>query len=69
MDEENYITLTSLGLEIAMNMYERHTLLTEFFINLGVDEKTAQEDACKVEHDISEKTFKAIREHVSNKKS
>lgn len=69
MDEENYITLTSLGLEIAMNMYERHTLLTEFFINLGVDEKTAQEDACKVEHDISEKTFKAIREHVSNKNS
>lgn len=64
MDEESYITLTDTGMEIARRMYERHKLLTEFFVHLGVEEKTAREDACKVEHDLSEKTFNAICEHA-----
>jgi len=51
-------------MENAIQIYERHKLLTEFFVNLGVDEKTAREDACKVEHDISEKTFNAICHHA-----
>lgn len=64
MDAENYITLTDTGMAIAKRMFERHTLLTEFFIRLGVDEATAREDACKVEHDLSERTFDAICEHA-----
>lgn len=64
MDETGLITLTETGMEIAKSMYERHNLLTEFFVRLGVDEKTAREDACKVEHDISETTFSAICEHA-----
>lgn len=64
MDSESYITLTESGMEIAKRIYERHKLLSEFFMRLGVDEKTAREDACKVEHDISAKTFDAICEHV-----
>lgn len=64
MDEDSYITLTDTGLEIARRMYERHKLLTEFFVHLGVDAETAREDACKVEHDLSEKTFRAICQHA-----
>ena len=64
MDSDSYITLTDTGMEIARRMYERHKLLTDFFIHLGVDEQTAREDACKVEHDLSEKTFNAICEHA-----
>lgn len=64
MDEDSYITLTDSGMEIARRIYERHKLLTEFFIRLGVDAETAREDACKVEHDLSEKTFDAICEHA-----
>ncbi|MFA7118622.1 MAG: metal-dependent transcriptional regulator, partial [Sphaerochaetaceae bacterium] len=60
MDKDKLITLTDSGMEIAARIYTRHKLLTEFFIRLGVDEETAREDACKVEHDISEKTFDAI---------
>ncbi len=63
-DEEGYLTLTEAGSEIANRIYNRHKLLTEFFMNLGVDEKTATEDACKVEHDISEVTFDAICRHA-----
>ena len=64
MDADNYITLTDTGMAIARRMYERHKLLTAFFIRLGVDEQTAREDACKVEHDLSEKTFDAICKHA-----
>ena len=64
MDGESYITLTDKGLEIAQRMYQRHKLLTGFFIRLGVDEKTAREDACKVEHDLSAETFDAICRHA-----
>ena len=64
MDREGRITLTESGLEIASRIYTRHQMLTAFFIRLGVDPETAREDACKVEHDISEETFAAICAHV-----
>lgn len=69
MDKDGLITLTDSGMEIAARIYERHRLLSEFFIRLGVDEKTALEDACRVEHDLSEKTFQAICRHAGSKKA
>ena len=64
MDKNGLITLTEAGMEIAQRMYTRHKLLTDFLIRLGVDEETAREDACKMEHDISSKTFEAICAHA-----
>ena len=61
MDKDNYIGLTDSGMEIARRIYDRHKALTQILIRIGVDPVTAQEDACKVEHDISPKTFDAIR--------
>lgn len=60
MDRYGRIELTEKGFSIAKRMYDRHKLLTEFLIRLGVDEETAKEDACKIEHDISEQTFNMI---------
>ena len=60
-DKSGFLSLTESGLEIANKIHERHTLLTEFLIKLGVDEKTASEDACKIEHDISQTTIEAIK--------
>lgn len=64
MDKEGYLTLTESGLDVAKKIYERHTLLSKFLVRLGVDEKTAAEDACKMEHGISDESFSAIKEHV-----
>ena len=64
MDKDGYLTLTESGLDVAKKIYERHTLLSKFLVRLGVDEKTATEDACKMEHDISDESFSAIKEHV-----
>ncbi len=64
MDRDGYISLTDSGYGIASNIYTRHKLLTGFFISLGVDEKTAAKDACKVEHDLSEETFEKIKAHA-----
>ena len=64
MDKEGFITLTEKGYEIASSVYNRHKLLTRFFVALGVNEQTAAADACKIEHDISEETFKKILEHA-----
>ncbi len=64
MDSEGHLTLTASGLEIASKIYERHTTLTALLIRLGVSEKTAAEDACKIEHDISDETFAAIKRHI-----
>lgn len=64
VDASGYITLTDAGLEIAEKIYERHILLTNFLVRLGVDEQTAAEDACKIEHDISDKSFEAIKNHI-----
>ncbi len=63
-DENGYIKLTEAGEERAKVIYERHTLLSQLLMNIGVDEKTATEDACRIEHYISEKTFDAIKAHV-----
>ncbi|MBQ9833245.1 MAG: metal-dependent transcriptional regulator [Clostridia bacterium] len=64
MDKYGLITLTDAGMEIAKRMYNRHKQLTSFLIRLGVDEATAREDACKIEHDISEQTFEMICRHA-----
>ncbi len=64
MDKDGLISLTESGLSIAQSMYERHTLLSNWLMMLGVDETTAREDACRIEHDLSEATFEAIRRHV-----
>lgn len=64
VDHNGYITLTGEGRAIAEKIYERHNLLTEFLVRLGVDEKTAAEDACKIEHNISDASFEAIKNHV-----
>jgi len=64
MDEENFITLTDAGREIAEKIYSRHTVLTELLIRLGVSEKTAAEDACRMEHTISDETFGALKAHL-----
>lgn len=66
-DENNFILLTPAGSEIAERIYERHQLLTKLFIRLGVNPATAREDACKVEHDLSDETFAAIRRHANEK--
>ena len=68
MDNDGYITLSKTGLEIAERMYERHTLLSSFLIRLGVDEKTAVEDACRIEHVISPETFQKLKDHVEGHK-
>ena len=68
MDANNLIALTESGMEIASRIYERHRLLTEFLIALGVDEDTARTDACKIEHDLSEKSFDAICKHAGKKR-
>ena len=63
-DKDGYLTLTDAGREVAEKMYQRHTVLSEFLISLGVDEDTACEDACKIEHHISDISFNAIKKHV-----
>ena len=70
MDKDGLITLTDSGMEIAAKMLQRHHTLTNFLVELGVDPVTAEEDACKMEHDISDQTFRAIcdlaRHHLEN---
>ena len=64
MDEEGFLTLTEEGRGLAEQIYERHTVLAAALESLGVDKTTAAEDACKIEHDISDKTFEAIKAHM-----
>lgn len=59
------ITLTDLGLEVAERTYERHKVLSKFFISIGVDEETAVNDACKIEHVISSETFAALKKYMN----
>ena len=61
---EGYLTLSEKGEELAKKIYERHTLLTSLLISLGVDEKTASDEACKIEHAISDASFEAIKSYV-----
>ncbi len=65
VDKAGYITLTEAGLERAAKIYERHTLLNDFLQRLGVSAETAAEDACKMEHIISDESFEAIKKHVA----
>ena len=64
VDHDGYITLTETGNAVAGKMYERHTWLTQFLVRLGVDEKIASEDACKIEHYISDASFEAIKNYA-----
>ena len=64
---EGYITLTEIGAEVSQKLFERHTILSNLLIRLGVDEATATEDACRIEHVISEKSFNALKKYIENK--
>ena len=63
-DKEGFLTLTEQGLQVAQTIFERHTLLSNVLIALGVSEATAMEDACKIEHVLSEETFEALKRHA-----
>lgn len=63
--DDGYITLTEKGMEIAQTMYERHTVLSQWLISLGVDEKIAVEDACRMEHTMSTESFTAIKNFIT----
>ena len=64
IDDDGYITLTPDGKEIAEKILNRHTLLTQMLVRMGVSQETAAADACKMEHVISDETFEAIKNHV-----
>lgn len=69
INQNGYITLTNEGRKIATEIYEKHKTISEFLINLGVSKEIALEDACKIEHDISNETFNAIKAYnISNNK-
>ena len=63
-DADGYLSLTEAGKEVAEKMYERHTLLTEFLVSIGVSREVAAEDACKMEHYMSDETFRAMKSHA-----
>ena len=65
VDEESQIALTERGLTVAKKIYERHTVLTEHLVRLGVDREIASEDACRIEHAISADSFQAIQAHIN----
>lgn len=69
LDGQGYIQLTEKGLIHAKSIYERHTVLTKLFIDLGVNEKTAVDDACRIEHYLSDETFNAIKKHLKKHNS
>ena len=66
MDDEGFITLTKNGRKIADTIYERHIAISDWLVSLGVDAKTAAQDACKMEHAMSEKSFMAIKKHIED---
>ncbi len=68
IDEAGDVRLTSEGQELAETIYERHTVLSQVLISLGVEKETAEEDACKIEHVISKATFDAIKKHINENK-
>ena len=67
IDKDGYITLTDEGLSVAQKIYERHTLLSKALMMIGVDEKTAAEDACRIEHVISDKSFEHLKKYMEGK--
>ena len=64
MNRSGFITVTEKGVAIADEIYTRHKKLTDFFVALGVNEEVAEDDACKIEHDLSDETFEAICNHI-----
>ena len=68
MDNDGYITLTEQGQKIADTVYERHVVISDWLVFLGIDKKTAVRDACKMEHALSEKSFSAIKNHIEKSK-
>lgn len=66
VDKDGYIILTDVGLEVGEKIYQRHQILTRFFVWLGVNQEVAAEDACKIEHDISDESFEAIKRVMEN---
>ncbi len=68
IDKEGYITLTDEGMQIASGVYERHTVLTQALIAIGVSPETARQDACRIEHDISAETFDKIKQHLNKQR-
>ena len=66
VNKDGFISLTEIGYETAQKIYERHTILTKFLVSIGVDQETAAEDACKMEHDISDKSLNAIKKYNEN---
>ncbi len=66
VDDSGFISLTPAGLNIAGNVYERHSLLVRFLTHIGVDEETAKEDSCKIEHNLSDITFEKLKEYLEN---
>ena len=66
VDKDGYITLTDKGLEVATKIYDRHTILSQLLIRLGVDPEVAAEDACKLEHAISDESFQAIKRYMDS---
>ena len=64
VDDHGHLTLTEVGIAIAQKIFERHTVLTRMLTALGVDDETAAEDACRIEHVISDRTFEAIKRHI-----
>lgn len=67
VDANGTVELTDTGLKIAKKIYERHVILSQLLVELGVSEKTASEDACRIEHVISDETFKAIKKHYKTR--
>ena len=65
MEKDGGLYLTDSGRAIAEKIYERHTVLSKVLVSLGVSEDVAAEDACKIEHDISDETFHAVKEHLA----
>ncbi len=69
MDRDGFITLTDKGMDIATHIYERHKVLTDVLIHLGVSPETARQDACKLEHDISDESFAALKRHMEKNRA
>ena len=65
VDENGFLTLTDSGKTVAEKIYERHTIITKILLHLGIDKETAAEDACKLEHAISDKSFEAIKKFAA----
>ena len=69
VDDQNHITLTEEGKKVAVDIYERHIVISKLLMSIGVDKDIAYEDACKIEHDISDSTFECIKKYVNKERN